>query len=157
VANDEQAGAAAQGAIGATVTLTRTLSEADLALFALVMGEVDVTTQAPPASPAAEQAETDEQRAEQAQQTAPLALLAALLTSVAAQHSDQPAQARFLEARLRFHAPAYAGETLQASATVTGVDDATQALRVAARCVTSDGRHLAEADLLVQRTTASAG
>ncbi len=59
MANDEQTGAETQGeasreavaetrgAIGATATLTRTLSEADLALFALVMGDVDVTAQAP--------------------------------------------------------------------------------------------------------------
>ena len=159
--DDEQVGGAeqptARGVIGATARLTRILSEADLALFALVMGEVDVTQpplMAPaPQTPSPEEASGEQSEAGEARQAAPPALLAALLTSVAAQHSDDPAQARFLETQLRFHAPARVGEELLASATVTALDDATHALRIAARCEAADGRRLAEADLLLQRDT----
>lgn len=129
----------AAGAIGATKTLTRALSEADLALFALVMGDAELDGEAHL------EAEPRYQR------TASPALLAALLTSSAALHSGQPASARLTSAQLRFVAPAYAEETVRASATVTGVDEPTGALLVRAVCDAEDGRRLAEADFLLQR------
>jgi acyl dehydratase len=139
---DEAAGeavGAAVGVVGATTTLTRALSEADLALFALVMGEADLATDA------RLEAEPSYQR------VAPPALLAALLTTSAAQHSERPPLARFVSGQMRFIEPAYAEETVRASATVTGIDDATGALRISARCETEDCRSLAEADFLMQR------
>jgi acyl dehydratase len=130
---------AAVGVVGATTTLTRSLSEADLALFALVMGEANLATDA------RLEAEPSYQR------VAPPALLAALLTTSAAQHSERPPLARFISGQVRFIEPAYADETVRASATVTGIDGATGALHINARCETEDGRSLAEADFLVQR------
>ena len=127
------------GVVGATRTLTRALSEADLALFALVMGDAELDGEAHL------EAEPRYQR------VASPALLAALLTASAALHSGQPAAARFTSAQVRFIAPAYADETVQASATVTGVDEPTGALQVRAVCAAEDGRTLAEADFLVQR------
>ena len=127
------------GGVGATTTLTRSLSEADLALFALVMGAADLATDA------RLEAEPSYQR------VAPSALLAALLTTSAAQHSERPLLARFISGQVRFFEPAYAEETVRASATVTGIDGATGALRISARCETADGRSLAEADFLMQR------
>jgi acyl dehydratase len=139
VANDEETRGDAASIVGATRTLTRSLSEADLALFALVMGEADL------------EADAHLEAEPRYQRVAPAALLAAVLTSSAAQHSDRPAWARFVSASLRFIEPAYAEETVRASATVTGIDGATGALRINALCETEDGRRLAEADFLLRR------
>ena len=144
VANDWETGADTRigetaGAFSATKTITRALSEADLALFALVMGEADLDGEA------RLEAEPRYQRA------APPALLAALLTSSAALHSERPAWARFVSAQLRFIEPAYADETVRASATAQGIDEPTGALRVAALCETAEGRTLAEAEFLLRR------
>ncbi|HEX8995882.1 MAG TPA: hypothetical protein VF812_07620 [Ktedonobacterales bacterium] len=125
--------------VGATRSITRTLSEADLALFALVMGEASLDGDA--------RLEVEPRY----QRMASPALLAALLTSVAALHSDRPDLARFVSAQLRFIEPAYAEETVRAHATVTGVDAPTGALQVRARCETEDGRALAMADFLLRR------
>jgi acyl dehydratase len=124
--------------VGATRTVTHALSEADLALFALVMGEAELGPEAHL------QAESGDQR------VAPPALLLALLTTSAAQHSARPALARFVSGQARFIEPAYAEETVRASATITGVDPATGALRVQAICETEAGRRLAEAEYLLR-------
>jgi acyl dehydratase len=140
VVNDDETRAdGVAGAVGATRTTTRSLSEADLALFALVMGEADLGAEA------RLEAEPRYQR------VAPPGLLAAMLASSAAQHSDRPALARFLSGQLRFIEPAYAEETVRASATVTGIDGPTGALRITAHCETEEGRRLAEADFLLRR------
>jgi len=123
--------------VGATRTLTRSLSEADLALFALVMGEAELDGEAHL------EAEPRYQR------EASPALLAALLTSSAALHGGP--SARCVSAQLRFLAPAYADETVRAIATVTGVDEPSGALHVRAICETEDGRRLAEAEFLLRR------
>lgn len=134
----------AAGVVGATRTVTHALSEADLALFALVMGQAELGPEARLEAEPADQAEPDEQR------VAPPALLLALLTTAAAQHSARPALARVLSGQARFIESAYAEETVRASATVVGVDEATGALRVRAVCETETGRRLAEADYLVR-------
>jgi acyl dehydratase len=140
VANDDETpGGEASAGVGATRTLTRSLSEADLALFALVMGEAEL------------EAEAQLDAAPGNRRVAPPALLAALLTTSAAQHSEHPESARIVSGQMRFVAPAYAEDTVQASAIVTGVDDSTGALRITARCEAGDGRRLAEADFLMQR------
>lgn len=134
--NDETHGDEA-GVVGATTTLTRSLSEADLALFALVMGEAEL------------EAEAGFEAEPHAQRVAPPALLVAMLTTSAAQHSDRPALAHFVSGEVRFIEPAYAEETLRASATVTGIDAPTGALRISALCETVNGRRLAEAEYLL--------
>lgn len=137
----ESAESGAQGAagvVGATRTVTHAVSEADLALFALVMGQAELGPEAHL------EAEPRYQR------VAPPALLMALLTTSAAQHSERPAMARFVSGQALFIEPAYAEETVRASATVIGVDEATGALRVRAICETEAGRRLAEADYLLR-------
>lgn len=124
--------------LGATATLTRSLSEADLALFALVTGEAEVSPDARLAT------EPRFQRA------APPALLAALLAASAAQHADPPAWARFVSAEVRFIEPAYADDTVRASATITAIDTPSGALHVSALCESADGRRLAEAEFLLR-------
>lgn len=127
------------GVVGATRTTTRSLSEADLALFALVMGEANLD------------AEAHLEAEPRYQQVAPAALLAALLATSAALHSDHPATPYFLSAQVRFIAPAYAEETVRVSATVVDIDTATGALHVHALCEVEDGRRLAEAEFLLRR------
>lgn len=144
VANDwelteETSASGTEPTTGATTTLTRALSEADLALFALVMGEAELDTEAHL------EAEPRYQR------VAPPALLAALLTSCAARHSAHPGAATFLRAEMRFVASARAEETAIVRATVVGMDEATGALRIAATCEAEDGRRLADADFLLIR------
>jgi acyl dehydratase len=126
------------GVVGATRTVTHALSEADLALFALVMGEAELGPEAH-----LEAASGD-------QRVAPPALLMALLTTSAAQHSARPTLARFVSGQARFIEPAYAEETVRASATVIGIDQATGALQVRAICETAAGRRLAEAEYLLR-------
>ncbi len=125
-------------AVGATRILTRSLSEADLALFALVMGDAtfdgDAHLDAEP----------------RYQQMAPAALLSALLTACAALHSEQPEVARFTSAQVTFIEPAYAEEIVRACATVTEIDAATGALRIAAYCETETGRRLADAEFTLR-------
>lgn len=130
-------------AIGATATVTRTLSEADLALFALVTGAAEAP---------ADEAQPNLGLAGEARyrQAAPPALLASLMTTSAAQHSERPAWARFLSAQIRFIEPAYTDDMVRAQATVTAVDDATGALRVSAHCESVEGRRLAEGDFLLR-------
>lgn len=124
--------------VGATKTLTRALSEADLALFALVMGDAELD------------GEAHLDMEPRYQRVASPALLGALLTSCAALHSGQPASARFASAQIRFIAPALAEETVRVSATVTGRDEPADALQIAAVCEAEDGRRLAEAEFLLR-------
>lgn len=123
---------------GATRILTRLLSEADLALFALVMGEATFD------------GETHLDAEPRYQQMAPAALLSALLTACAALHSEQPEVARFTSAQVTFIEPAYAEETVRACATVTDIDAATGALHIVAYCETEAGRRLADAEFTLR-------
>lgn len=127
-----------ESALGATRTLTRMLSEADLALFGLVMGET------------AFDGEAHLDMEPRAQQMAPAALLAALLTACAALHSERPEVARFTSAQVRFIESAYSEETVRTVATVTAIDAATGALRIAAYCETEAGRRLADAEFTLR-------
>ena len=72
--------------VGAIVTVTKDFSDADLALFMLVMGDAELTTDEPP--------RPDRQQ----RQAAPGALLVALLASTAARHTLRPQYARFVSA-----------------------------------------------------------
>ena len=71
-------------AIGATVTINKTLSEADIALFLLVTNETTPSGDEPPLT------------SYHAREAAPLVMLAALLASAAAGHARRPDAARFL-------------------------------------------------------------
>lgn len=129
----------AVGTVGATTTITRELTEADLALFSLVMGEANLD------------AEARLQVEPTMQPSVPTALLTALLTECAALHSARPAWARFLSAQVRYQESAYPEDTVRATATVLAIDATTGALRLRANCETSDGRQLVEAEFLLLR------
>jgi hypothetical protein len=121
--------------IGAQVTITKEFSEADLALFMLVMGDAALTADEP-------------LRPERQQrQAAPGALLVALLASTVARHAQRPQYARFVSAATRVIEPAYTDDTLIATAELTALDGET--MRVAAHCDNQDGRRLAEGEFLL--------
>jgi hypothetical protein len=125
------------GREGAVTTLTKQLSEADVALFQLVTGETEVT------------AEESPMPARQTRQAAPMALVGALLATAAARHSIRPDLARFLSETVTFHEPAYNDDALTVTAYVAGQDAASHALRIVARCDNQDGRRLADAEFLL--------
>ena len=125
--------------VGAIVSITKDFSEADLALFMLVMGDAELT---------AELTADEPQRPDRQQrQAAPGALLAALLTSAAARHAPRPQYARFASLTVRIAEPVYTDDTLTVVAEITALDGET--VVVSAHCENQDGRRLAEGEFLL--------
>lgn len=124
--------------VGATTTLTKQLSEADVALFSLVVGEAPTTSEEPAAS------------ARPTRQIAPNALLAAILGTVAARLAMRPGAARVLGEQIHYHEAAFTDDTLTTTAAVIGVDEANQSLRISAHCTNQDGRRVAEGEFLLR-------
>jgi len=122
---------------GAVTTLTKQLSEADVALFQLVTGETEVSAEEPPIP------------AKQVRQAAPMSLLGALLATAAAQHAIRPQLARFITQTVTFHEPAYNDDALTVTAQVAGLEPASRSLRIVARCDNQDGRRLADGEFLL--------
>jgi acyl dehydratase len=123
--------------IGATVTINKTLSEADIALFLLVTNE---------STPAGEEPPLTNRHAREA---APLGMLAALLASAAATHARRPTDARFITQTIRYCEPAYTDDTVTATARVAAHDDAAHALLISVSCENQEGRRLAEGEVLL--------
>jgi hypothetical protein len=114
------------------------MSEADVALFALVMGETKITAEDVPIPP------------HPSRQIVPMALVSALLSEAAARLSDQPGGAQLGMGTIRVLESAFTDDTLVATAEISGYDAGTRALRVAAHCETTDGRRLAEGEYLLR-------
>jgi len=123
--------------VGAVASVTKLLSEADVALFALVTGDAPLGSDEPP----------NPQR--QVRQAAPLSLLAALLASAAAQHATRPDFARFISQTVHFCEPALTDDTVTAVAEIVGYDPAEHALQIDAHCDNQEGRQLAEGRFLL--------
>lgn len=120
--------------VGATVSLTKALSGADVALFTLV------TDDAPPATDdPAERVSKQEARAR-----VPGALLMALMASAALRHVDGAAGADIVLADVRCSGEAWIGDTLTTSAAVTASDVDSGTIRVQAYCANEAGQRLAE-------------
>jgi acyl dehydratase len=124
-------------AIGATVTISKTLSEADIALFLLVTSETTPSSDEPPLT------------SRHSREAAPLAMLASLLASAAAGHARRPTSARFLSQTIRYCEPAYTDDTVTATAQVTSRDDAAHALLISVSCENQEGRRLADGEILL--------
>lgn len=122
---------------GAVTTLTKQISDADVALFNLVTGLTTVTPDQIPIP------------AQSARQIAPMAMIAAMLAGAAAQHGLRPDTVRFLSEAIHFTEPAYTDDTLTATAQVVDRDNATQSVRVLAYCENQDGRRLAEGEFVL--------
>jgi hypothetical protein len=124
--------------VGAVTTLTKQVSEADVALFDLVMGEAQLSTEEPIIP------------ARQSRQIVPMALVDAFLASAAARHSDSPGGAQLSASSIRYLEAAYTDDTLTATAQVSGYDASTRSLRISAHCETEDGRRLAEGEYILR-------
>jgi len=119
------------------MTLTKQVSEADVALFALVMGESQITAEELPIP------------ARQTRQIVPMALVSALLASAAARHSDRPGGAQLSTGTIRYLEAAYTDDILTATAEISAYDTAARTLRIQTRCETADGRRLAEGEYVL--------
>lgn len=122
---------------GAVTTLTKQISDADVALFNLVTG---LTTVTPDQIPIPSQS---------TRQIAPMAMIAAMLAGAAAQHGLRPDTVRFLSETIHFTEPAYTDDTLTATAQVVDRDNAAQSVRVLAYCENQDGRRLADGEFVL--------
>lgn len=122
---------------GPVTTLTKQISDADVALFLLVTGQTTVTP------------DQIQIPAQTTRQIAPMAMLAAILAGAAAQHGLRPGSVRFLSETIRFIEPAYTDDTLTATAQLMGRDDASQSVRISAHCENQDGRRLAEGEFIL--------
>lgn len=125
------------GVIGATVAISKTLSEADIALFLLVTNETLPGGDEPPLT------------SRHAREAAPLAMLAALLASAAIAHARRPSSARFLSQTVRYCEPAYTDDTVMVRAEVTAHDAVAHALLISVSCENQEGRRLAEGEILL--------
>jgi hypothetical protein len=126
--------------VGTTVSVTKALSSADVALFALVTDNLP-----PPEDDPGERVSREEERTR-----IPVALLAALITSAALRHAGGHAGAEIVHVEARCSGDAWVGDTLTATAVVTGSDPQTQTLRVQAHCANEAGTHVAEAQFALR-------
>jgi hypothetical protein len=120
--------------VGTTVSLTKALSSADVALFALVTDDLP-----PPADDPAERVSQQEERAR-----VPGALLLALMTSAALRHAGGAARAEIVRADVRCSGDAWTGDTLTATAAVTASEPTNRMVHVQAYCANEAGQRLAE-------------
>lgn len=124
--------------VGAVTTVTKQISEADAALFALLVGELPALSEELPPS------------AHQPRQIVPMAFVSALLATAAARHSFRPGMARLLGAQIRFGESVYTDDTLTTTAEVTGYDSASHSVRILARCTSQDGQRVAEGEFVLR-------
>lgn len=117
-------------------SIMRVLSDADLALFALLAGRLDLS--------GPESLSLDATP----RQPVPQALLAGLLTAEAARVAGVSNHARVISADLRFAEQAYSDQPLRISARA-GQTDPTGALQITVSMYSEDGRTLATGAVLV--------
>ena len=120
--------------VGTAVTLSKAISEADVALFSLLTDD-----HLPTAEEASEEALQPHEH-----QPVPPALIAALLAGAAARHAGGIGGARIAHADVRFLAGASTDDTLTVVAEVVGHDMAAGSAHVRAHCVNQDAALLAE-------------
>ena len=124
--------------VGAVATLTKQLSEADVALFALVTGDAPLEREEPP------------DPAPRPRQAAPPSLLGALLTSAATHHAAQPELAQLISQTVQFHRQALTDDTVTATAKLVGYDAARHVLQIEVRCEDQAGRRLADGQVVLR-------
>ncbi|HEX9056279.1 MAG TPA: hypothetical protein VF818_02015 [Ktedonobacterales bacterium] len=117
--------------VGATVTLTKAISEADVALVALLTND-HVPTPDKPMS-------LDPMGRVQA----PSAFLTMLLIGAASRHVGGSGTATVVHGDVSYTGAAWIGDTVTTSAEVLAHDAASQTVRVRAQCVNQDGKPLA--------------
>ena len=118
--------------VGSVITITKQISDADVALFTLVATDQPPTPEEPgapePQGPAA----------------VPGALVAALLCATAAGHASGLSAATLARAEIACLAPTHTEDTLSVVAEVLAADPAAGTLRVRATCANQSGAKIAE-------------
>jgi 3-hydroxybutyryl-CoA dehydratase len=124
--------------VGASVTLTKEISEADLALFALVLDDHVPATEEPPSTEP------------EGRSAIPGALVAALLAATAARHGGGLERVTLRRSEVSSIGLAFTGDTLTAAAEVAAYDTASRTLRIRAHCANQEGTRLAEGTFELQ-------
>lgn len=134
--NESEAVSMDAPATSGALTYQRALSGADVALFALVAGQVDLS------------GETQLSLDDAPRQPVPQALLAGLLTAAAVRATGQSGASRVASAQFTFIEQAYTDEPLEIGA-ATGSPDSTGALSVTVTLQSEGGRPLARGVIAV--------
>ncbi|HEY7780433.1 MAG TPA: hotdog domain-containing protein [Ktedonobacterales bacterium] len=127
--------------VGTAVTLSKAISEADVALFTLLTDDH---------LPTADEA-SDEALQPREHQSVPPALVSALLAGAAARHGGGIACARIAREEVRFVGDAFTDDTLTVVAEVVGQDATSGAVHVRAHCTNQDAALLAEGSFEVRQ------
>jgi hypothetical protein len=122
------------GAVGDVITLSKSVSEADIALFGLINRD-DAFVPEDPAPPV-----------RQPRQMAPYPLLASLLATAASHLVREQTKARFLRQHIDFFWPVYTDDTLQMTVEVSACDVETHMLYARVICHNQDQRRLAQGE-----------
>jgi acyl dehydratase len=125
--------------VGDAITLSKTVSDADIALFGLISRD-DAFVPQDPTPPLREE-----------RQMAPYPLLASLLATSAASHpvSDQ-AQISFLQERIEFSAPLYTNDTLYMTVELVAYDEMGRTVSISVDCRNQDQQQLAHGDFILE-------
>jgi acyl dehydratase len=125
------------GKVGDVIALSKTVSEADIALFGLINRD-DAFVPEDPAPPV-----------RQPRQMAPYPLLASLLATAASHLLREQAKARFLRQRIEFFWPVYTDDTLELTVEVSACDEATHTLNASVICLNQDRHRLAQGEFIL--------
>jgi hypothetical protein len=122
------------GKVGDVITLSKTVSEADIALFGLINRD-DAFVPEDPAPPV-----------RLPRQMAPYPLLASLLATAISYLVREQAKARFLRQHIEFFWPVYTDDTLELKVEVSACDEASHTLHASVICHNQDQRRLAQGE-----------
>jgi hypothetical protein len=122
------------GKVGDVIILSKTVSEADIALFGLINRD-DAFVPEDPAPPV-----------RLPRQMAPFPLLASLLATAASYLVREQAKARFLRQHIEFFWPVYTDDTLELKVEVSACDEASHTLHASVICHNQDLRRLAQGE-----------
>ena len=127
--------------VGDVITLRKTVSDADIALFGLISRD-DAFVPEDPTPPLREE-----------RRIAPYPLLASLLATAAASHPvSDPEHKGFLREHIEFSAPLYTNDTLHMTVEVTAHDEAGRTVSISVDCRNQDQQHVAHGDFTLEVT-----
>ena len=117
--------------VGDIVALSKSVSEADIALYGLISRD-DAFVPEDPTPPK-----------RQPRQMAPYPFLASLLAAAAAYPVSLPAQASFRWQQIEFSAPMYTDDTLYMTVEIVAFDEVARTIDVSVNCQNQDQQRLA--------------
>jgi acyl dehydratase len=117
--------------VGAIIALSKSVSEADIALYGLISRD-DAFEPVDPTPPK-----------RQPRQVASYPFLGSLLASAAAFPVSPPAQASFRWQQIEFSAPMYTDDTLYMTVEIVAYDEDARTITVSVACQNQDQHHLA--------------